>query len=338
MDALAQHPLSAIVYSRRAGGRVSSSLPRESVYRAVLADLRVLKAVLLYADRVNLYSLSALTLDHMTPLGAFRWDDFVPRLIDGREASSSFEILEDLMLADKSAGAFSRELLATLQPVNAAGALVMPPLYPVGIDYAEGTAFYDDDNLVQDANIVAGTADRGILNPRAQWEGAIAFSLLGQLEAFPDASIDVILDVRERLAGPRKHFRAAVAETARRLADAGTSTDELPEVVAQLRAKEIDSALQNIRESLDSLKVRRTLQRVGSDPRAIAAGAAVLSMTAHAGGGLAALRAIASAALGAPTAVAASLKEMEYRSDKLDELRARPYWLLHEANERMRRR
>lgn len=61
---------------------------------------------------------------------------------------------------------------------------------------------------------------RSEADPQRAWEGALSALLLAQLEGFPDASMDVILDVRERIAASRHRFRAAIAKTADELATA----------------------------------------------------------------------------------------------------------------------
>jgi hypothetical protein len=77
----------------------------------------------------------------------------------------------------------------------------------------------------------AGTADENA------WFGAVATALIGQLDAFPDADMDVILDVRERLEGPRTHFRAAIAEVAATLSSVKPSERDVAGVVKDLRLR-----------------------------------------------------------------------------------------------------
>ncbi|MFZ0977074.1 MAG: hypothetical protein WAN22_32965, partial [Solirubrobacteraceae bacterium] len=65
------------------------------------------------------------------------------------------------------------------------------------------------------------------LNPAPQdrAELALATTLLGQFPAFPDADIDVILEVRQRLADARVRFRALMSAAAKDLADIPPALD-----------------------------------------------------------------------------------------------------------------
>jgi hypothetical protein len=88
----------------------------------------------------------------------------------------------------------------------------------------------------------------------------IAQALVVSLESFPMASMDVVLDVRERLRPALGRFRAAVAEAARELdefpADAGFAV-----AVEDLRVRKVGPALQNIKEELEDISARPTLLR-----------------------------------------------------------------------------
>lgn len=145
-----------------------------------------------------------------------------------------------------------------------------------------------------------------------------------------------MLDVRNRLMGSRKHFRAAVMAMARELAEAGETTENLGPVIADLRARIVDDALQTIRDDIESLGVRQTLARVASDPRTVAAATGWLSIGAASGSGIAKLGALAASAPVAP-AIAAGAREVSKRHEVKNELRKRPFWMLHEAAERIRR-
>jgi hypothetical protein len=171
----------------------------------------------------------------------------------------------------------------------------------------------------------------------ATLEGSIAAGLLGELEAFPDASIDVILDVRERLAASRINFRAAVIEAARELAGAGQSHEVAPALIRDLRVRRIDPAVQAIREDLEALGARRTLARVASDVRTVAATTGWLSMGTASATDLAGIGALLAAAPLAP-AVAAAAKEIQIRQEVDADLRQRPFWMLVEAEDFLRSR
>jgi hypothetical protein len=144
--------------------------------------------------------------------------------------------------------------------------------------------------------------------------------------------MDVVLDVRERLAPSRIHFRAAIAAVAAELA-AGDPQTEV-KAIEDLRARIIEPALDEIREHLATLGARRTLLRAASDRVALATTAAQLSLVAGAGGGLSALSVAAHGVLSAPI-VSAVAKELDRRAEARAQLRLRPYWLLHETGSLM---
>jgi hypothetical protein len=171
----------------------------------------------------------------------------------------------------------------------------------------------------------------------ATLEGSIATGLLGELEAFPDASIDVILDVRERLAASRSYFRAAVIEFARELAAAEQDHEPSQALIRDLRVRKIDPAVQAIREDLEALGARRTLARVASDVRTVAATTGWLSMGTASATGLAGIGAFLAAAPMAP-AVAAVAKEIQVRQEVKADLQQRPFWTLVEAEDLLRSR
>jgi hypothetical protein len=106
----------------------------------------------------------------------------------------------------------------------------------------------------------------------------MAQTLIVSLESFPMASMDVILDVRERLRPALVRFRAAIADAAKEL-------DELPADVGfaaameDLRVRKVGPALQEIQEELEETGARPTLLRgwpkVAAGTIGLAAAAAV---------------------------------------------------------------
>src|SRR5215216_2829524 len=199
-------------------------------------------------------------------------------------------------------------------------------------------AYYRDLELAFDAGLVEGTGGfmpMEMLLGRQQDQLAdpsnipvLPSTLLGALEGFPDADMDVVLDIRERIAGSRTHFRAAMFKAAGELADG--PEPELRAAVAEMRRLFVDPALLEIREQLDELGARRVLLRAASDRTAVAAAAAIVVTVAAATG------------IGAPLAaavapfVATAANEAERRAKQMGELRRRPYWLLHETGELLR--
>ena len=86
-------------------------------------------------------------------------------------------------------------------------------------------------------------------------EGAIAGDLIGELELFPDADMDTVLDVRERLKTARVHLRAATRAAAEELRN--VPKDQPPDAVAGVRRKLVDGA---------SRRYRRRRTRRKADP------------------------------------------------------------------------
>lgn len=315
-------------------------------------ERRLVRAALLYADTIELQSLAwsqllaSALVPHFTEqpdLSPAHWFDLQlgtiltkgepadrPPPKEGKEASLALlEIVE--MLASRAV--VYPDLGVTSESLKKADGT-----YPTNLDLI--VALSDARvKRMEDPDVVPlydrDTDPRWKPSPAA-WEGMLATSLLGDLEAFPNATLDVVLDVRERLAEPRTYFRAALAEAARDLAEAEETSDRLEAVVRDLRVRVIDPALQALREDLQELGARDTLARVTSDPMSVTAASGWLSIGAASGSGLAELGALAAAAPLAP-AVAALAKEHRERRRLEGELRQRPYWILRAADEEARR-
>lgn len=161
------------------------------------------------------------------------------------------------------------------------------------------------------------------------WHEALATSLISQLEAFPDASIDVLLDVRQRLERPRTHFRAAIARAAQDLADAGAALSDTERALADLRLRVIDPALAEMRHELDVMGARPTLLRLTQERLAVGAVGASATLAVSLGDPTA-LTALAHSAAVA-SIVAAGSKEMTYRKGVKRHQQLKPFWMLHEA-------
>ena len=88
----------------------------------------------------------------------------------------------------------------------------------------------------------------------------IAQELVVSLQTFPMASMDVVLDVRERIRPSLARFRAALAQASDQLGQFDAAQGFGP-AVEDLRARTIDPALQEIEENLEQLGARPTLLR-----------------------------------------------------------------------------
>lgn len=117
--------------------------------------------------------------------------------------------------------------------------------------------------------------------PRAA-EAGIAGRLIGQLEAFPDAEMDVVLDVRRQLQTPLIRFRAALADAGSQFATAGWD-EAFAREVDDLYRREVAPALLDVREAIDELGVRPTLLRAAGRKESVGAIGAALALAAAGG-------------------------------------------------------
>jgi hypothetical protein len=165
-------------------------------------------------------------------------------------------------------------------------------------------------------------------------ESALAISLIGQIEAFPDASMDVLLDVRGRIQGARVHFRAALLEAARTLSDAARGGVDLEAALAEIRGTTIDPALAILRDALTALGARQTLRRLARDKFSLTSAGATIAMATGLDGPIE-IKGLLSGAIGAPL-MAAAASEREFRHELRTGLQQRPFWYLLEANEQLK--
>lgn len=120
---------------------------------------------------------------------------------------------------------------------------------------------------------------------RAQ-EAGIAGRLIAGVEAFPDADMDVILDVRERLRKPLVRFRSALSRATAEFSSAAWD-QTFPREIDDYYRRQVDPALLDVQECLEELGVRQTLLRMTAGKNALAmaaaAGAATLGLAAFGG-------------------------------------------------------
>jgi hypothetical protein len=302
-------------------------------------ELRLIRASVLYGDVLNALEIPALievaaakpvstwypsqASVSANPRGARAW--FIARVAAGLDGAVP---LKDE--AAREAEAQGRELRQLVR---------------AGLFAPTGTYLFSDPKAVI---VMGGTEEVEVLrnlslrrghdfdseSRAAMLHGVLATSLIGELEAFPDAEMDVVLDVRDRIADSRAYFRGAISELTRELSAATDLEADLSPLLADLRRRVIDPALQRIRDDLTDLGVRRTLLRLASDRLAATSVGSALAMAAGLGGS-AALHALLSGAIGAPL-LAAAAREAQHRVSVSDEVRARPYWFLHEADHLLR--
>ena len=160
-------------------------------------------------------------------------------------------------------------------------------------------------------------------------EIGLASSFITGLEAFPKASMDVVLDVRERLRDPLVRFRGAVDAMSRDAREMPFGPAFDPEVRRLYRIR-VEPALLEIRELMDDMGVRPTLARAAST--GIPSGAIAFLV----GAGLGAPDWVKLGSLGG-AAVGAAAKEYLKRRDLVDRARSNEIFFLYAADSALAR-
>lgn len=181
-------------------------------------------------------------------------------------------------------------------------------------------------------------ADGLITDARATRSNEIgaAGRLIGQLEAFPNAGMDVVLDVREQLTKPLVRFRAALARASGEIESPAWKTEELAREVEDLYRREVAPALADLEEAMHELGARATLRRVASDAEMVKASAAI-AISASAGVGLAHLPHVVFGGGALVAGIATTAREADRRSEVRRRRESNEFYFLYEANRRLRR-
>jgi hypothetical protein len=162
-------------------------------------------------------------------------------------------------------------------------------------------------------------------------EAGIAGRRIAGLEAFPDAEMDVVLDVRLRLQAPLARFRSALARASAEL-DAAAWEEGFAREVDDLYRREVAPALLEVEDALKELGVRSTLLRVTAGKEAlVAAASATLGLAAAGGAAPGDLPHL----LFSPTAlggVAAAAGEVRERSKVRGEAERGAFYFLYQAD------
>jgi len=158
---------------------------------------------------------------------------------------------------------------------------------------------------------------------------SIASTLIASLEAFPNASMDVILDVRERLGDALIRFRVAVDDLSRETREVPSGPAFEAEVRRLYRVK-VEPRMLEIRELLSELRAVPTLARVAS------AGVLPGALAFVVGAGLGAADWVKLASIGG-TASAAAAKEYLKRRDVQSSARRNEFYFLYAADVAMAR-
>jgi hypothetical protein len=173
----------------------------------------------------------------------------------------------------------------------------------------------------------AATASHFNPAPSNRAELALATTLLlGQLPAFPDADIDVILDVRERLADARVRFQAVMLEAAKDFAD--LPPDEFEAEVDRFRRQTVRPAPVDIKDKLEELDAIPTLDRLIRNKAIPATAALGFGAVAVSVSGI-------FAAVLSGGAFATAVAELNARREINRAARQMPYWYLYEVDRRI---
>jgi hypothetical protein len=298
-------------------------------------ELRLVKAALIYADEVSV-DLASLWSRVAPKTGVFGPpEDERPSpdeyyRLHGRELvrfARQPEWQETLGLADRC-----RRQCDELLKAHSVGALSLEGRASAFVDGWSWGA--EEDMADADIPIVdLGAAETLRMDTagaaRTAAQGLFVGLTLGELRAFPDADMDVVLDVRDRLQPSRARFRQAMTEAGRSLATADAS--ELADACRYLRQTEVEPALLEIGEALEDLGAVPTLLRLASDKAAMAAAVTAISAMASVAHAPIEVHALF-AALGSAGSTAAAVKELGSRRKIKKAVAKRPYWLLHEAD------
>jgi len=160
--------------------------------------------------------------------------------------------------------------------------------------------------------------------------------LIGQLEAFPDAEMDVVLDVRQKLKPSLTRFRAALAAASAELETPAWQTEEFAREVEDLYHRRVAPALLDLEQAMEELGAGPTLRRAVADVENLKAGAAI-AVGAVAGMDLAHLpHVIFGGGLGAlATAASATARERGHRAEAHGQAQANEFYFLYEANRQL---
>lgn len=213
--------------------------------------------------------------------------------------------------------------LAEMQRAEQAG-LLIPQWDMVSVRAALGAGtvmpFWDE----------AAASEIGFPDPgrnRGALEGHLARELLAEVPVFPSASMDVLLDVRERLANARARFCIALARAADELR--AVPDVDLPGAIEALRRTVVEESLIEIDETLEELRAKPTLIRMASDRMTLTTATATIAITASGFLGPISLPALANTV--AIPAITATVEEWSERRRLSQEAARQPYWLLSEA-------
>lgn len=179
--------------------------------------------------------------------------------------------------------------------------------------------------------IRAAVADKAIelraTPARRAKEASAASMLMEELPAFPHATVQEILDIREELRTPLIRFRAAVIEIERSLASAAHDEDFRAEVADLYRAKVAPALLELSELIADNRWLRQLGIAAADDVKGFLAAASVAAGVTT----LTDLPSLVAAAFAVPT-VAAAVKATEAKAIQSAEIQRHQLFFLHRTN------
>jgi hypothetical protein len=163
-------------------------------------------------------------------------------------------------------------------------------------------------------------------------EAAAAGRLIADLDAFPRAAMDELLDVRRELEQPLVRFRAALATLTAQF-EAAAWEEGFEREVEDLYRQQVAPALLEVQQALEELGALPTLLRLTSNER-VAAAAAGLGLAAAAAVGYADLPTVIYGTSSAPL-LAAGANEAAHRRDVKHSTAQNSFYFLYAAGRRL---
>jgi hypothetical protein len=150
------------------------------------------------------------------------------------------------------------------------------------------------------------------------------------MEAFPDAEMDVILDVRRQLTAPLLRFRSALAAASEHFSSAPWETS-FPNDVDDFYRRVVAPALLEVQEALEELGARQTLLRLTSRRDVVAATLALATASR-----IAEIPAVIYGSSGAALVASEAAIEMRERRRARAEAERNSFYFFYRANAAMR--
>ncbi|MDQ6614998.1 MAG: hypothetical protein M3083_09665 [Actinomycetota bacterium] len=167
---------------------------------------------------------------------------------------------------------------------------------------------------------------------RRMIEGMVASRLLGDLPAFPDAPLDLVLKLREALADERPQFAATVIAISKKVTEGIRSGENPSDLLDEVERTDVLPALAELHRESSAFGAIDALLRASDLKTLTATAAIVVAVGAFARlGGLS--HGIDGLAAAAPLFATAAKETLIQRQGRRA-LRAKPFWMLREIDRR----